>query len=106
MRLWPNRVRAKLTLSYIFLLAILLMCYVACISFLFLRQVRVQLSRHAIEDLETIEGLLFFTASGKLELREDFHHHLDSMQLQERLVEIRSLTALSCIGTSGWGTVR
>jgi heavy metal sensor kinase len=57
------------------------------VSFL---QLRSQLDHYAIQDIETIEGLLSFNASGHLTLREDYHNHAESKQVLERLVEVRS----------------
>ncbi len=58
-------------------------------SFLFF-QLRSQLDRYVVQDVETVEGLLSYDASGRLTLREDYHNHPESKQRLERLVEIRS----------------
>jgi heavy metal sensor kinase len=58
-------------------------------SFLFL-QMRSQLDNYAVQDIETVEGLLYFDPGGRLILREDYHNHPESKQVLERLVEVRS----------------
>ena len=58
--------------------------------FLFL-QLRSQVDHYAVQDIETVEGLLFFDSVGtSLELREDYHNHAESKQVLEWLLEVRS----------------
>jgi heavy metal sensor kinase len=79
-----------LTFWYVGVFAsVLLLFGVLTGSFLFL-QLRGQLDHYAIQDIETIEGLLYFDAAGHLTLREDYHNHPESRQVLERLVEVRS----------------
>ena len=72
-------------------LAVVLLVYSAASCFLLLRDLRRQLVRHAIQDLETVEGLLSFDAQGRLTFRDDYHNHPESKQVLERLLEVRSL---------------
>ena len=51
---------------------------------------RNQLDHYAIQDIETVEGLLYFDAGGHLSLREDYHNHPESKQVLERFLEVRS----------------
>jgi heavy metal sensor kinase len=53
-------------------------------------QLRRQLGVHAVEDIETVEGLLFFTPTGKIQLNEEYHNHPESRRVQERLLEVWS----------------
>ena len=86
----PQHVRTRLTLWYVGVLAsVLLFFWVLTGSFLFL-QMRSQLDHYAIQDVETIEGLLAFDGTGHLTLREDYHNHPESKEVLERLVEVRS----------------
>jgi heavy metal sensor kinase len=86
----PKHVRTRLTLWYVFVLAgVLLLSFGLTASFLFL-QMRSQMDDYAVQDIETVEGLLYFDANGRLILREDYHNHPESKQVLERLVEIRS----------------
>lgn len=50
-----------------------------------------QLARFAIQDLETIEGLLYFAPDGSLRLNEEYHNHAESRKVLERLVEVLAL---------------
>ncbi len=86
----PKHVRTRLTLWYVFVLAgVLALSWAVTASFLFL-QMRGQLDNYAVQDIETVEGLLYFDASGHLKLREDYHNHPESKEVLERLVEVRS----------------
>ena len=71
------------------LASVLVLSWGLTASFLFL-QLRSQLDHYAVQDIETVEGLLYFDASGRLMLREDYHNHPESKQVLERLVEVRS----------------
>jgi len=86
----PTHVRTRLTLWYVFVLASVLMLFWGLTaSFLFL-QMRSQLDHYAVQDIETVEGLLYFDKSGRLFLHEDYHNHPESKAVLERLVEVRS----------------
>jgi heavy metal sensor kinase len=87
---WPKHIRTRLTLWYVLVLAALLVFYSAGTSLLLVWHLKQQLGVHAIEDLETVEGLLYFGADGKLHLRDDYHNHSESKLVQERLLEILS----------------
>jgi len=74
-------------------------------------QLRSQLDHYAIEDMETVEGLLYFDAAGHLLLHEDYHNHPDSKLLLERLLEVRGPMVLSSITTTvsasaAWGAIQ
>ncbi len=87
----PRHVRTRLTLWYVVVLAsVLVLSWGLTASFLFL-QMRSQLDNYAIQDIETVEGLLTFGSGGRLILREDYHNHPESKQVLERLVEVRAL---------------
>ncbi len=53
-------------------------------------QLRNQLDRFSIEEIETVEGLFYFTPAGELQLREDYHNHPESKDVIERFVEVLS----------------
>jgi heavy metal sensor kinase len=88
MRLRPTNVRARLTLWYVLVLAAFLILYAAGTSTLLLWDLRSQLTRYAVQDIETVEGLLSFDAAGKLIFREDYHNHPESKLIQERYLEV------------------
>jgi heavy metal sensor kinase len=71
------------------LASVLVLSWGLTASFLFL-QMRSQLDNYAVQDIETVEGLLYFEPSGRLILREDYHNHPESREVLERLVEVRA----------------
>jgi heavy metal sensor kinase len=79
-----------LTFWYVFVLAILLVVSWGLDSLSLFLQLRNQLTHYAVQDVETVEGLLYFDADGRLMMRTDYHNHSDSERLLERLLEIRS----------------
>ncbi len=90
MRLRPKHVRTRLTLWYVSVLAALLLLFWAGTFMLLFRQLRAQLDHYAVQDIETIEGLLFFDSAGRLQLKEDYHNHPESKHVLERMLEVRS----------------
>jgi len=86
----PKLVRTRVTLWYVFLLGVLLLACAVGASFLLAWQMTGQLKRHAVQDLETVEGLLYFRPTGQLGLHDDYHNHPASKLVQDRLVEILS----------------
>lgn len=87
-RLRPSRLRSRLTLSYCLIFAIMLLVFIGTTSFLLYLHLKTQLGRFLVEDLETVEGLLEFDARGHLLLRENYHNHPESREIQERLLEV------------------
>ncbi|MGB2621296.1 MAG: ATP-binding protein [Candidatus Acidiferrum sp.] len=85
----PKRIRTRLTLYYVGMLAGVLALYFAGVSILLFWQASNVLKRLAAEDLETVKGLLYYD-HGHVDVREDYHHHSDWKQVQERLLEILS----------------
>jgi heavy metal sensor kinase len=53
-------------------------------------QLRNQLDHFAIQEIETVEGLLFFTPSGDVHIRENYHNHPESKEIIDRFVEVLS----------------
>ncbi len=85
-----RHIRTRLTLWYVIVLAsLLLLSWSITASFLFL-QLRGQLDHYAIQDIETVEGLLYFDAGGRLDMRVDYHNHPRSKQILERYLEVLS----------------
>ncbi len=72
------------------MLAGVLAAYFVGVGLLLFWQAGTILKRIAAEDLETLKGLLYATDDGHIALREDYHHHSDWKQVQERLLEILS----------------
>jgi heavy metal sensor kinase len=91
-RLWPTHLRTRLTLWYVGMLAALLILAWGGTFALLFWQLRSQLDHFAIQEIETIEGLMYFTPSGELQMREDYHNHPESKDVIDRFVEVLSDT--------------
>jgi len=85
----PRTIRSRVAMSHLLLVSVTLVAFIALASGLFWVQLKRQLYRDAIQNVETAEGLLAFTPDGQLTLREDYHNHPQTKLVQDRLVEIR-----------------
>ena len=90
MRFRPKRVRARLTLWYLLVLAAFLALYAGGSSTLLRWSLTSQLDQYARQDLETIEGLLSFDSQGRVLFKDDYHNHAESKLVQERFLEVLS----------------
>jgi heavy metal sensor kinase len=88
MRLRPQHVRTRLTLWYVAVLATALLIYGASTSFFLVFQLRSQLDHRAIEDLETIKGLLSFASDGKLLFRSNYQDQPYPTKMLDPLIEV------------------
>jgi heavy metal sensor kinase len=86
----PKNLRARLTLWYMAVLATLLTLGWAASSVLVYLQLKDQLVRFSVEEIETVEGLLFLTPDGRVRLRDDYHNHSESKEVIDNFVEVRS----------------
>jgi heavy metal sensor kinase len=86
----PKSVRTRLTLWYALVLASVLVVYIVGASLVLVWQMRAQINRQLIQDLETVEGLLYFTEDGRLHFNDDYHNHPESKLVQERMLEVLS----------------
>jgi heavy metal sensor kinase len=89
-RFRPRHVRSRLTLWYVSVLAAVLLLFSIGTSVLLFWQLRAQMDRYNVQDVETVEGLLYFTPGGQLGLKEDYHNHPESKLVLERLLEVRA----------------
>ena len=88
----PSSIRARLTLWYVCVLAILLLVY-AIIVFIFqYATLTSQLFHDEVQDVVTVEGLLYFDAHGALRLRQDYYSRPQSHLLLDRMMEVRDLS--------------
>jgi heavy metal sensor kinase len=90
MRSRPRFIRDRLTLWYVGIFGVVLGIYIAGACLLQYWQLNDQLHHAEIEDLETVEGLLYFTPDGRLLLHEDYHSHPQSHLLLDRYMEVLS----------------
>jgi heavy metal sensor kinase len=86
----PRRLRDRLTLWYALLLGAVLAAYICGATILFFWVLTAQMFHQEIQDLETVEGLLYELPDGSLSLHEDYHSHPEHKLLLERLMEVRS----------------
>jgi heavy metal sensor kinase len=84
----PTRLGTRLTRSYVLLAAAIIVVFTTGTAAALFIQMRDQLSHFAIEDIETVEGLLSFTPDGHLALREDYHNHPESKRVLDHYIEI------------------
>lgn len=90
MRLRPRFIRDRLTLWYVGIFGAVLGIYIGGACVLQYLQLGDQLHHAEIEDVETVEGLLYFTSDGRLLLHEDYHSHPQSRLLLDRYMEVLS----------------
>jgi len=83
-------VRTRLTVWYVAILAAVLLLYGGSASAVLLFELRSQLDHRAVEDLETVEGVLSFGPNGKVFLKNDYHDHPYPASMQDRLLEVWS----------------
>jgi len=92
--LHATNVRTRLTLWYVALLAGILVVYILLVFAFQYGVLRRQIVHDEIQDVETVEGLLFFDAAGKLQLEQNYHSHPQSHLLTDRLMEVRDLSGV------------
>ncbi len=90
MRLRPRNLRTRLTLWYVAMLASLLVLAWGGTCGLLFWQLRSQLDHFSIQEIETVEGLFYFTPDGALHMHEDYHNHPESKDVIERYLEVLS----------------
>lgn len=86
----PKRVRTRLTLWYVLVFAGMLLVYLTGASLVLAWQMRAQLDNQLVQDLETVEGLLYFSGDGRLHFNDDYHNHPESKLVQDRMLEVLS----------------
>ncbi len=87
-RFRPTQLRVRLTLWYMGVLAgLLILAWGGTFAVLFW-QLRSQLDHFAVQEIETVEGLLYFTAQGELQMHEEYHNHPESKDVIDRFVEV------------------
>jgi heavy metal sensor kinase len=87
-RLRPRHVRARLTLWYVGFTGLVLIAFICGASVLQLWQLTRQIYHAEIQDVQTVEGLLYFSSDGQLKVHDEYHKHPESRLLLDRLMEI------------------
>jgi signal transduction histidine kinase len=84
-----KQLRTRLTLWYMAVLSVILGFYVILVlAFQYVLVTR-QIYHDEVQDVVTVEGLLFFDSQGALQLQQNYFSHPSSHLLIDRLMEIR-----------------
>jgi heavy metal sensor kinase len=83
-----SHIRSRLTLWYVAIFGLLFAAYICTACFLQYWQLKQQLYHAEVQDMETVEGLLYFTADGQLSLHEKYFNRPESRLLLDRLLEV------------------
>ena len=84
-------VRVRLTGWYVLVLGAILLLFIGATVTILYWQLFYQMSRFAVQDVETIEGLLYLSPDGFVRMHQEYFNHPQSRLVLERLVEILSL---------------
>ncbi len=90
MTLWPNRIRRSLTLWYVTIFGCVLAVYICVACIVQYWQLSEQLYHAEVQDIETVQGLLYFNEDGKLLLHEEYFNRPQSRLLIDRMMEVLS----------------
>ena len=88
----PTNLRTRLTLWYVGVLALLLIVYATAVFAFQYAALTRQLYHDEVQDVVTVEGLLFLDQNGSLQLRQNYYSRPQSHLLVDRLMEIRDLS--------------
>ncbi len=89
-----KNVRTRLTLWYVSILVVILAVYVSAVFLFQYGLLERQMAHDEIQDVETVEGLLFFDSQGQLHLQQNYYSHPSSHLLVDRLMEVRDLSGV------------
>jgi signal transduction histidine kinase len=88
----PANIRTRLAVWYVVILAAILTVYIGAVFVFQYVLLERQIFHDEIQDVETVEGLLYFDTGGVLRLQEGYHSHPQSHLLEDRLMEIRDVS--------------
>ena len=88
MRSRPTYIRTRLTLWYIAIFSLVIAIYVCAACTIQYWELNDQLYQAEVQDMETVEGLLYFDSAGRLLLNEDYHSRPRDRLLVERFMEV------------------
>ena len=83
-----GHIRIRLTLWYVAIFGLLFAAYICAACFLQYWQLKQQLYHAEVQDMETVQGLLYFTTNGQLSLHEEYFNRPASRLLLDRLLEV------------------
>ncbi len=91
-RRFRKQLRTRLTLWYVLILSLILAFYIVLVFAFQYASIKRQMYHDEIQDVVTVEGLLFFNNRGELELEQNYFSHPGSHLLIDRLMEVRDLS--------------
>jgi signal transduction histidine kinase len=89
----PATLRGRLTLWYTLVLGALLLIYAGLLFAFQYAVLTRQLLHDEVQDVITVEGLLYFDAQGSLQLHQDYYSRPQSHLLVDRMMEVRDLSS-------------
>ncbi|HEY0263980.1 MAG TPA: ATP-binding protein [Granulicella sp.] len=89
--LHPRSLRMRLTLWYMGVLTAILAVYIVSVYLFQSWQLERQIYHDEVQDMETVEGLLYFDRDGSMRLHDEYHAHTQSRLLVDRLMEVQDL---------------
>jgi heavy metal sensor kinase len=88
LRLRLTYIRTRLTLWYIVIFSMVIGLYVCAACSLQYWGLNAQLYHAEVQDMETVEGLLYFDSHGGLQLNQDYHSRPQDRLLLDRYMEV------------------
>ena len=88
----PASIRTRLTAWYVGVLAATLLVYAAIVFVFQYATLTKQIFHDEVQDIVTVEGLLYFDGHGSLLLRQDYYSRPQSHLLIDRMMEVRDLS--------------
>ncbi|MGI4756048.1 MAG: ATP-binding protein [Janthinobacterium lividum] len=85
----PASIRTRLTAWYICVLAVTLLVYAVIVFVFQYAALTKQIFHDEVQDIVTVEGLLYFDEHGSLQLRQDYYSRPQSHLLIDRMMEVR-----------------
>lgn len=87
-------VRVRLAVWFAAILAVVLTIYIGVVfAFQYVLLER-QIFHDEVQDVETVEGLMYFDAAGSLHIQENYHSQPQSRLLVDRLMEVRDMSGM------------
>ncbi len=100
-RFRPKHLTTRLTAGYVGMLALVLLIFVAGTAGVMFTQLRAQLERHIVQDLDTLEELVTFDQYGHPYFREEYQRPAESRFLLERYIELVGPNGASLFHSGG-----
>jgi heavy metal sensor kinase len=89
-----RRLGTRLAISYVLLAAAIVAVFTVGTGTVLFLQMRGQIAHFAVQDIETVEGLLAFNPDGRVVMRDDYHNHPESKRVLDHYVEVLDPTGV------------